>query len=106
MKEKIIALFPYAIVLAADFYLLPLWMTNTGVAMLMLLCVIPLIAFICSIIYGVRQGFDLSIPITTIILFAPTIFIYYNESAWIYAVIYGIIALVGTGIGRIFYRKR
>lgn len=106
MKEKMITLFPYTFVLAVDFYLLPLLMKNTGVAMLMMLCVIPLIAFMCSIIYGIRQGFDILLAIIAAIIFAPTIFIYYNESAWIYTVIYGIIALLGTGIGRIFYKKR
>jgi hypothetical protein len=40
------------------------------------------------------------------ILFAPTIFIFYNTSAWVYIITYAIVALVGNGIGRIFYRKR
>ena len=106
MKKKLAVLIPYAIVLAINFYLLPLLVKNTGIAMLMMLCIIPLITFVCSIVYGVRQGFDLLLPITAVLLFAPTIFIFYNESAWVYVIIYGGIALVGNAIGRIFYKKR
>ena len=106
MKKKWISLIPYVIVLAVDFYLLPCLINDTGIAMLMILCVIPLIAFICSVIYGVRQGFNFLLPIIAVILFIPTIFIYYNESAWVYVIIYGIVTLVGNGVGRIFYKKR
>lgn len=106
MNKRLIALIPYAIVLAVDFYLFPRLINDTGAAMLMLLCVIPLIAFICSVIYGIRQGFDYLLPITATILFFPTVFIYYNESAWVYAIIYGIVTLAGNGIGRVFYNKR
>ncbi len=106
MKKRLFAIIPYAIVLAVDFYLLPSLINNTGVAMLMMLCIMPLLALFCSVIYGVRQGFDFLLPITAMILFIPTIFIYFNESAWVYVIAYGIIILVGSGIGRIFYKKR
>ncbi len=106
MKKRLFAIIPYAIVLAVDFYLLPSLINNTGAAMLMMLCIMPLLALFCSVIYGVRQGFDFLLPITAMILFIPTIFIYFNESAWVYVIAYGIIILVGNGIGRIFYKKR
>jgi len=106
MKKKLAALVPYAVVLAVDFYLLPCLMRDTGTSMLMMLCVIPLVAFVCAVIYGVRQGFDFLLPAAAVILFAPTVFIYYNATAWVYIVGYGIIALAGNGIGRIFYKKR
>lgn len=106
MKNKLIKLIPYALVLAVDFYLLPFLIRDTGIAMLMMLCVIPLIAFMRSVIYGVRQGFNFLMPITAVLLFFPTIFIFYNESALIYVAIYGIVTLVGNVVGRIFYKKR
>lgn len=69
--------------------------------MLMMLVVIPLLTFICAIIYGVRQGFDLLLTIIATVLFAPTIFIFYNASAWIYIIAYAIITIAGNGIGRL-----
>lgn len=106
MKKRLVTLLPYAIVLAADFYLLPCLIRDTGAAMVLMLCVIPLVAFCCSVIYGVRHGFTYLLPVIAAILFFPTVFIYYNASAWVYAVFYGVITLAGNRIGRIFYNAR
>lgn len=106
MKKKFIDLLPYAAVLAVDFYLLPGLIRDTGTAMLVLLCVVPLAAFITSVVYGVRQGFSPLLPLAAMVLFSPTVFIYYNPSAWVYVVFYGLAALAGNAIGRIFYQKR
>lgn len=106
MKKKWIAFILCIIILAVDFYLLPCLINDTGMAMIMILCVMPLIAFICSLIYGVRQGFNILLPVAAVILFLPTVFIYYNESAWVYAVIYGIVSVAGNSMGRLFYKKR
>lgn len=106
MKKKLLALIPYAIALVINFYALPFLIQDTGLGMLMMLLVIPLLTFICSVIYGVRQGFDFLLPVTATILFAPAIFIFYNVSAWIYIIAYAVISLAGNGIGRIFYKKR
>ena len=48
MKKNFTAMLPYLLVLAADFYLLPLLMRDTGGAMVMMLCVMPVIAFVCG----------------------------------------------------------
>lgn len=106
MKKKIIPLIIYFVALAIDFYLIPLLIMDTGTAMLFVLCVIPFIAFICSVIYGVRCGFNILLPVIAAILFTPTLFIFYNESAWVYIIAYAVIVLAGNGIGRIFYKKR
>lgn len=105
MKKRLLALLPYVIILAIAFYVLPLLIIDTGSAMFMLLLIIPLLTFICSVIFGVRQGFDFLLTIAVIILFAPTIF-YYNMSAWVYIIAYGVIAIVGNGIGRAFHKRK
>ena len=106
MKTKLLTMLPYLIVFAVDFYLLPVVAKNTGAAMLMMLCVMPLIAFVSAVMYGVRRGFSLLLSLMALILFIPTIFIHYNSSAWVYAPFYAVIVLVGNGIGRAFYMKR
>jgi len=105
MKKTLLKMIPYITILAADFYILPWLIRDTGAAMLMMLFVIPLISFACAVVYGVCLGFDSILPIIAMILFAPTIFIYYNSSAWPYIIAYGVIASVGIGIGRIFHKK-
>ena len=106
MKKKIKSLSIYTVALAVAFYILPMLIKDTGTGILMLLGVIPLIAFICALIYGIKQGFDLLLPIIAAVLFTPTLFIYYNKSAWVYIVAYAVITLVGNGIGRIFYKVK
>ncbi|MCI8419768.1 MAG: hypothetical protein HFF79_04575 [Oscillospiraceae bacterium] len=106
MKKNFTAMLPYLLVLAADFYLLPLLMRDTGGAMVMMLCVMPVIAFVCGIIHGVCEGFCVLLPLAALVLFVPTVFIHYNATAWVYAPVYAGIVLAGMGVGRIFYRKR
>lgn len=106
MKRKLQALLPYAAALAIDFYLLPLLAKDTGSAMVLMLCVMPVIALTTGVLYGVRQGFSLLPAVTALVLFIPTIFIHYNATAWVYAPAYGVIVLIGNVVGRIFYGKR
>lgn len=106
MKKKLTAMLPYLLVLAADFYLLPFLARDTGTAMLLMLCVMPFAALGTAAAYGMRRGFDLLLPIGSAVLFLPTVFLYYNASAWVYSAGYGVVTLVGMAVGRIFYGKR
>ena len=85
-------------ILIVTFYLLPL-LFKGGIASLFLIN--PLVVLLCSIIYGKNHKFDFVIVMITIILFFPTIFIFYNESAWVYVVFYAIISTIGSYIGSI-----
>lgn len=95
----------YLLVLAIAFYALPLIGKDTGSFMLILLAVIPVICFIVSLIYGIKNSFSLAFPVITSVLFIPTIFIYYNSSAWVYIIGYAGIALTGNLIGRYFVKR-
>ena len=102
--KKLKDMIPYLTVIILDFYLLPFLIKDTGSAMLMLLIVVPLICFVCSVVYGAKNSFYLVYAIIVAILFIPTILIFYNSTAWIYIFGYGTIALVGNAIGAIFTR--
>lgn len=106
MKKKLTALIPCLAVLAADFYLLPLLMRDTGSAMLLMLCVMPLAAFITALACGMCRGFSPLLPAAAFALFLPTIPIYYNSSAWVYAAAYAVIVLAGNGVGRLLHGRR
>ncbi len=106
MRKKLAPLAPYLAALAIDFYLLPFLMRSTGTAMLLMLCVMPLIALMTGILYGTRRGFGVPLSIAALVLFVPTVFIHYNASAWVYAPLYAVLVLAGTGIGRIFHGRR
>lgn len=106
MKRNLVPLAPYIIALGINFYLLPFLMSDTGTAMVLMLCVMPCIALSSGVIYGVRNGFNGMLSIAAFLLFIPTIFIHYNSSAWIYAPVYAVIVLAGTGAGQVFHRKK
>lgn len=100
--KKLRDMIPYLTVIMLDFYLLPFLIRDTGLAMLMLLVVILLICFVCSLIYGIKNSFYLVYAIIVAILFIPTILIFYNSTALVYVFVYGAIALVGNAIGTAF----
>jgi len=97
---------PYLIVIIPSFYLFPLFAKDTGSFMLLLLFITPLVCFISALLYGMKKGIDFSFPLLTGFFFAPTIFIYYNESAWVYIVMFAIITLVGNCLGALLFQKQ
>lgn len=97
--KKIIKMSPYLIINFFVFYLSPLLIRDTGGGMFVLLMEIPVLCFIISLVYGIKNRFDFWYPLLTSLLFLPTIFIFYNDSALIYVVWYGMDAVIGSLLG-------
>ena len=97
--KKIREMSVYLIVIILAFYVLPAFINDTGTGIFFLLILTPIICFVTSIIYGIRHSFNLIFLLIIMILFIPTIFIFYNESAAVYVLIYGIIATIGNLLG-------
>lgn len=93
----------YSTVLMIVFYLLPL-LFKGGIAFLFLIN--PLAVFLFSAIYGGNNKLIFPIVFITTLLFLPTVFIFYNESAWIYVVFYVVVSFVGCFVGLIKSKKR
>ena len=89
----------YLIVITLAFYVLPAFINDTGIGIFFLLILTPIICFVTSIIYGIRHSFNLIFLLLIMALFIPTIFIFYNESAAVYVLIYGINAVIGNLLG-------
>lgn len=105
-KSKLVALPIYACVTAITYFVLPLFIKDTGTGMAVLLIAMPALTFAFSLVYGVFCGFDFSPPIITAVLFLPTVFIFYNSSAWVYTVLFALIALLGNGLGQVFHSEK
>jgi len=97
--KKIREMSVYLIVITLAFYVLPAFINDTGTGIFFLIILTPIICFVTSIIYGIRHSFNLIFLLIIMILFIPTIFIFYNESAAVYVLIYGIIATIGNLLG-------
>ena len=68
-------------------FLLDLWFINS------------LYSLIAAIVFCKKYGFKIWISIIIALLFLPTMFIFYNKTAYIYMIVYFIFALIGTFIG-------
>lgn len=101
LKKNIV----YYILLLLDFYVIPWFIKDTGSGMVVMLMIIPLVCLVTSIFYGIRNGFDFWYILIVAIMFIPSIFIFYNYTAWVYVVAYIIIASLGNLIALPF-RKR
>lgn len=96
MMEKAKKNMVFYLLLLIGFYIIPSFMKDTGSAMIVMLVLIPLLCLITSVFYGIRNGLDFWYILSVAILFIPSIFIFYNASAWVYAVGYTVIALFGN----------
>ena len=100
--NKIIKMLPYLLVYLLTFYIGPIIAKSSVSPMFLLLFAVPLICFFVSLIYGIIHGFhpyQLLFPLFVGILFIPTIYIFYNSTAWIYPFAFAVISLIGNTIG-------
>ena len=87
------------------FYILPFLGRDTGSFMLILLLVTPTACLVISLVQGYRTGFVMMYPFLVGLLFAPTLILFYNYTAWIYIVIYVLIAVAGMAVGSGFSKR-
>ena len=98
MKAFIKKYYVYVLVMLAFYVAAPLLCRDTGSAMFTLLCLLPAILFILSLVYAKMNGFKWHLSIIIGLLWLTAI-IYLNESATVYVLIYGVISFVGQGVG-------
>lgn len=86
------------------FYIFPLFAGPTDAMGMVLLILI--VTFILSIIIASvsNEKFKYFYPIVISVLFIPSVFIYYNDSALIHAVWYLVDSVIGLLIGTIIYK--
>jgi|LSQX01.3.fsa_nt_gb hypothetical protein len=77
------------------------FIVDTGSGMFFLLLILPLMTAVIAVIYGYRHGIHVLYPLITALLFLTVVWLHFNESACIYLVIYGMIALVAMVLGKI-----
>lgn len=91
---------PYVLLMAVNLWILPAVIRDTGTAMVMMLAGLPLITLIIAAFHAWKAGLAIVFALVTGILFIPAIFLYFNESTWIYAPAYAVIALIGGVVGK------
>lgn len=97
MKYK--KMIPYLLFVIASYYLFPMVIKDTGMGMLVLLLILPFISLVTSFLYGLKNTFHPLFPLLIMVVYVPSIFLYYNSSAMIYVFIYGVLSIFGMFIG-------
>lgn len=90
----------YALACLAQFGLLPLWIRGSGSAMVLMLIVLPAATILLAGLFGYFGGkcrYALLLPCA---VFAATLFLFYNATAWVYIFVHGGLSLAGWSIGR------
>ena len=85
------------------FYIFPLFAGPTDAMGMVLLIIIA--TFLLSVIIGSisKEKLKYLYPILIAILFIPSVFIHYNESALVHSIWYLVISAIGLLIGTIIY---
>lgn len=99
MKNR--GLFYYFIVMVMNYYIVPLMIQNTGGGMVALLLLEPAICFFASFLLCRKRYSYFVAGTLAVVLFIPSIFLFYNASAWIYALLYGIISWLGACLAKV-----
>ncbi|WP_103981704.1 hypothetical protein [Helcococcus massiliensis] len=102
---KIRKMLPYLFVIILAFYLLPFLIKDTGSGMFILLLGIPIVCLIVSLLYGMKNSFNWLFSLLVSLLFIPAVFIFYNESAAICILVYGIISVIANYIGSLLSER-
>ncbi len=78
------------------FYMVLPWVAHP---FLCLFGVFPLAVLAAGFGFSLWDGFRWIRPALAVVLFVPAMFLHYNESAWIYLPVYGILCLIGCSAG-------
>ncbi|OCN03664.1 hypothetical protein A4S06_04700 [Erysipelotrichaceae bacterium MTC7] len=98
IKQAITIPFVLCVVcIALTFYGLPSIIKDTGSGMMVLMAVMPILVFIFAAANGYLARSIMSslfFALLVLVLFIPAIFIYFNQTAWVYVIVYALVALV------------
>jgi len=102
MKHIFKKLMMYVIVLITVFFLIPI-ITLLGVPkeflITLLFVVNPIACLGTGAVFGIKHGFKWYFILLAPVLFIPSIFIFYNDSAWVYSAAYLLSSAAGLAIG-------
>ena len=104
--KKYLNLIIFLILQVLIFYLLPLVMTSDSflIVIFLMLILTFLLTVICTILLDMKIKYFY--PLIVALIFIPTVFIYYNESALIHTLWYFLDSLIGLMIGICIYKLR
>lgn len=77
-----------------------------AIMMLLLLLMSPGYSFVGGLMYGWMGGFSPWFAGMIVLVFTPSVFLFYNSSALFYVFVFGGLALAGTALGAFLFKKK
>ncbi len=87
------------LILAIAYNILIIFVNDLAMLILLMLGILPIIVFIVSIAYGIKYGFKVRYFLIAAGLFLPAFILYFRASAYMYLIVYIVLALLGNLIG-------
>ena len=103
--KKIYNIWPYLLAVAAVFYLLPMAAPYLLKNEMLQMGVMVLLTVGISAWCGVKHGFAWVFPLCVGLIFWPSIYLFYNRTAWIFVIFFAVAALLVNGLGSLFRHK-
>ena len=105
MNQFLKKLLVYTIILVIVFYLIPIstkFKTPMELSFTLMIVLNPIACLGTAAVFGIKHGFKWYFLMLAPILFTPSMYIFYNDSAFPYIVIYITFSAIGMGVGCIF----
>lgn len=87
-------------------YFLPLLCTGQSQLLLLLVAYLPGLLFVISWFFGLFCGFRWQYALAVCVLFVPSALIFFNATALWFALIYGVLAILGSFFGSLWRRRK
>lgn len=94
----------FLLVLAADYFLMPLSVSDSDSAMAILLFLMPLITLITCFAYGCGHRATLLLPLFSTLLYLLSALVLFDSSWFSFTVLYAMLSFGGHGAGRCLRR--
>ena len=101
LKKKVL----YLLALLLSYYILPLFIKDSGSGMVILLIINPLVCIISALFFSIQYGFSALYAALVGLLFLPAVYIFFNSTSLKYVLMYGVIALLSSALGSVIHRQ-
>ncbi len=100
---KIIKILPYVLVITLAFYLLPSFVLDDGMSIMILISITPPICFVTGAIYGARnKSIDSIFLSATAVIFLSSIFVPSFQVSFLALFLFWVVTIIGGVVGVLY----